>query len=256
MKHLLLDIETSPNVAHVWSLWNANVSLVQLRESSYMMSWAAKWYGDRKVDFASIHHDGRDDMLARIHELMSDADVITHYNGLKFDIPNLNKEFVTAGMHPPAPSKHIDLYQVVRKRFRFPSNKLEYVAGALGLEGKVKHAGHQLWVRCLAGDDKAWAEMRRYNKRDVTLLEQVYDKLLPWIENHPHRAFFDPDAGCPSCGASAIYGVRQGFAYLVSGIYQRFQCKAPRPQSTGGVCGSWYRGKRAIDSVETRSVKL
>jgi len=34
MQILLLDIETAPNTAHVWGLWNQNVSLNQLMESS------------------------------------------------------------------------------------------------------------------------------------------------------------------------------------------------------------------------------
>ena len=43
MKTLTLDIETAPQVAHVWGLWQQNVGLPQLLESGYVMCFAAKW---------------------------------------------------------------------------------------------------------------------------------------------------------------------------------------------------------------------
>lgn len=51
MKILMLDIEVSPNTAHVWGLWQQNVSINQLMESSYTLCWAAKWHGTKEVMF-------------------------------------------------------------------------------------------------------------------------------------------------------------------------------------------------------------
>lgn len=42
MRILTLDLETSPNIAHVWGLWQQNVSLNQLMESTQVISWAGK----------------------------------------------------------------------------------------------------------------------------------------------------------------------------------------------------------------------
>ncbi len=53
MKILLLDIESSPNTAHVWGLWQQNVSINQLMESSYVLCYAAKWLGQKDVLFDS-----------------------------------------------------------------------------------------------------------------------------------------------------------------------------------------------------------
>ena len=41
-KILLLDIEMAPNVAHVWGIWDQNIGINQLQESSYVMCYAAK----------------------------------------------------------------------------------------------------------------------------------------------------------------------------------------------------------------------
>ena len=138
MKILLLDLEVAPNTAHVWGIYDQNISINQLLESSYTMCYAAKWYGDNKLYFKSVYKHGKGDMLKSIHALMDEADAIVHYNGSRFDIPIIHKEFLLNGMSPPAPSKQIDLLQVARRQFRFVSNKLDYVAQALNLGKKTE----------------------------------------------------------------------------------------------------------------------
>ncbi len=87
--------------------------------------------------FDSIQKSGKQKMLDSVHKLLDEADAIVHYNGSRFDIPILHKEFLLAGMPPPAPAKQIDLLQVARRQFRFVSNKLDYVSQALGLGSKT-----------------------------------------------------------------------------------------------------------------------
>lgn len=228
---MLLDIETAPNLVHVWGLWQQNVGLPQIIAAGYVMCWAAKWLGDDKIMFDSVHQSKPKQMLKGIHHLLDEADAVIHYNGKKFDIPTLNKEFLLHGFMPPAPYKQIDLLSVARTQFRFPSNKLDYVAQALKIGRKTKHAGHELWIRCLNEEEQAWKEMEEYNRNDVVLLEQVYFKLLPWIKHHPNQNLYsDHELICPTCGGH--HHQRRGLAYTSTCTYQRFQCKE---------CGSWFR---------------
>jgi hypothetical protein len=74
LRLLTLDIETRPNLAHVWALWDQNVGLSQIVEVGSVICFAAKWHGERKVHFASDHHDGHEAMITRAHELMDEAD--------------------------------------------------------------------------------------------------------------------------------------------------------------------------------------
>jgi len=234
MKILLLDIETSPNTAHVWGLWQQNVSINQLQESSYVMCWSAKWLGDREIFFESVYKTKPEKMLKQIHKLLDDADAVIHYNGTKFDIPTLNKEFLLHGLPPPSPYKQIDLLRSVRSAFRFPSNKLDYVAQRLGLGSKTHHEGHGLWVRCMNNDPKAWKIMETYNKQDVVLLEKVYNAILPWIKNHLNYNLFSKGTHvCPNCGSKKLHA--RGTARTISGTYQRYQCTD---------CGTWSRSTK------------
>jgi uncharacterized protein YprB with RNaseH-like and TPR domain len=226
MKILLLDIESSPNVAHVWGIWQQNVGLNQLMESSYVLCWAAKWLGEDEVMFDSVHVSKPKKMLKRIHDLISEADAVIHYNGTKFDMPTLNKEFLLHEMNPPAPYKQIDLLKQVRSQFRFPSNKLDYVAQRLGLGSKTAHEGHSLWVSCMAGDKSAWKRMEEYNKQDVILLEKLYYRLLPWIKNHPNHNHQADGMVCPSCGGTHLQ--KRGVAVTTTSTYQRVKEQSKR----------------------------
>ena len=233
MKILLLDIESSPNVAHVWGLWQQNVGINQLMESSYVLCWAAKWLGEKEIMFDSVHQSKPEKMLRRIHALINEADAVVHYNGTKFDMPTLNKEFLLHGMEPPAPYKQIDLLRTMRSQFRFPSNKLDYVADKLGF-GNKHETSFQLWIDCMNNDPKAWKQMERYNKHDVILLEKVYKRVLPWIKSHPnHNLHSGEEHVCPNCGGTKIQ--RRGTARTISGSYQRYQCQD---------CGTWSRSTK------------
>ena len=233
MKILLIDIETSPNLAHVWGIWQQNVGLSQLLESSYTMCYSAKWLGNKDVYFDSVHRNDAKKMLEGVHAMLCEADAVVHYNGSKFDIPTLNKEFLVHKMPPPPPIKQIDLLRTVRSQFRFPSNKLDYVAQRLGLGKKKDHEGHILWVKCMNGDKKAWKTMEEYNIQDVILLEKLYNRLTPWIKTPLNKTIMMKDRDgfvCPTCSKPHL--VSKGFRYTTTGAYQRYQCKACGAHST------------------------
>jgi DNA polymerase elongation subunit (family B) len=235
MKILLLDIETAPNTAYVWGLFKQNISISQIVDSSAMLCWAAKWLDQEDVMFSSIM-GGRKKMLQRIHKLLDEADAVVHYNGSRFDIPTLNKEFLEAGMSPPSPYAQIDLLKTARQQFRFPSNKLDYVGRALGLGQKVSHEGFELWIKCMNKDKDAWTRMQAYNVQDVLLLEKVYKRFLPWIKNHPNRGVhMDTDHVCPTCGSHNVQ--KRGYNHTKAGRYQRYQCRD---------CATWSAAKGTI----------
>lgn len=244
MKILLLDIETTPINAYTWGLWKQDIGLNQIQTSTEVMCFGAKWLGEKGVIFKSTHHDGKMTMLKEIHRLMDEADAIVGWNSASFDVKHLNREFLENGMLPPSPSKDIDLMRVAKSQFKFPSNKLDYVAQKLGVGAKVKHSGFDLWLKCMAGNNKAWAEMKKYQIQDVELLVELYNKLLPWIKNHPNRALIDdnPD-GCINCGS--LHLERRGFAVTSAGRYQRYQCTD---------CGKWQRTSKSEFTNKMRNI--
>jgi hypothetical protein len=244
MKILFLDLETSPNLAFVWGLWQQNVSINQLMESTEVICFGARWHGKKEVIFKSVHHHGKKAMLDELHKLMEEADVLVGWNSQAFDSKHIKREFLENGYLPPSPYKELDLMRVVKSQFKFPSNKLDYVSQTLGVGAKVQHSGFDLWIGCMADNKKAWAEMKEYQIQDVNLLIDLYEILKPWIKNHPHAALYEGVAGgCSNC--SSVNLQRRGLARTITATYQRFQCMD---------CGKWLRGDKPVEKTTYKSI--
>lgn len=237
MKILLLDIEQAPNLVTVWGLFNQNIGINQIIDTGYMLCWAAKWYGEDTILFDSIYQSSRRNMVRRIYKLIDQADVVVHFNGKRFDMPVLNREFVLQKLPPPSPYKQVDLLTTARTQFRFTSNKMDHLAERLGLGKKRTHEGHALWLKCMAKDPEAWETMEDYNIQDVVLLEKLYDRFLPWIKNHPNHSVFEGDLVCPQCGGTHFH--KRGYAYTSAGKYARYKCLADG-------CGKWFRDNKNV----------
>lgn len=249
MNILALDIEVAPNLATVWGIFKQNIGINQLLETSYILCYSARWLdeGEDRIIYDSVEKTDKKKMLTKLHNLLSKADAVVHYNGSNFDMPMINREFLLNGFPPPRPYKNIDLLQVVRKKFRFVSNKLDHVARELGIGTKVETGGHELWLDCMNGDKAAWAKMEEYNKQDVHLLVDLYKHILPWIDNHPNHALdnhLDDTMVCPNCGG--IHLVKRGMAHMKTQSYQRYHCSE---------CGTWSRGRyTALSKEKSRSI--
>lgn len=218
-----------------WGLFNQNIGINQIAKSGEVLCWAAKWLGSKGIIYSGKDTDSTKNMLKKMHALLEEADAVITYNGDRYDLPTLNKEFIKAGLLPPAPYKKIDLLRVARSQFRFTSNKLDYVAQFLDIGSKVKHKGMELWLGCMNKDPASWKIMSKYNKQDVNLLEKVYDKMLPWIQRHPNYSVFTNTFVCPNCGSNHVQ--KRGLYYSAAGTYQRYRCTK---------CGTWHKDNKNL----------
>lgn len=245
---LTIDIETAPNLAYVWGFFKQNVGLNQVVDQTRMMCWVGKWYDAKTTMFYSEHEHGREVMVKAAWDALSQADVVVSFNGDRFDVKHLNREFAELGLAPPKPYKSIDLLKTVKANFAYSSNKLDNVTQRLGLPGKLSHTGFDLWLGCMSGDDKAWGLMERYNRKDVVITEKLYDRLRPWIKNHPHVGQFTGDEwSCANCGHTDVSRGRDGEAFTYVQKYRAYQC--PK-------CQTWLRGTTRLQNpVKTRSYR-
>ena len=246
-KVLTIDIESYPAKLFGWGLFNQNFALNQIADPGGTFAFAAKWYGKPGVMFHSDHHDGHGEMVQKAWKLLDDAEIVVHFNGTSYDLPHLRREFLLAGLPPTSPVREVDLLRVVKKNFRFLSNKLDHVSQQLGIGKKTSHTGMDLWIRCMEGDPKAWALMKKYNKQDVNLTEDLLEALLPWIKEVSHMGgFVDPDhLTCNKCGSDDLADT--GKTHSMSTLaYPILRCNH---------CGGVVRGVKAVGRVgNTRGV--
>ena len=199
----------------------------------YLLSFAWRWQGEKKVhvlgldDFPGYKPGSENDkpLAKALHALFDEADVTIAHNGDRFDRRKANARFLVHKLPPPSPYRTVDTLKVARQHFMFNSNRLGDLGKQLGIGTKLATGGFGTWRGCMTGDPAAWATMKKYNKQDVVLLEEIYDRLLPWMTNHPNMANIasTPDA-CPKCGAVGRMIVR-GYYHVQTLTYPKYQCR-------------------------------
>lgn len=243
MKVLAWDIETSPHEVYRWGLFDQSpVGLSQIIRPGGVMCFAARWLGEPKSALVtkSVHYDGHQEMVQYAWDLLNEADALLSWNGKGFDTRRMQTEFTMLGMTKPEPWAEIDMLKDVRREFAFPSNKLEYVAQTLLGKGKVSHEGFGLWLKCLAGDPKAWDRMLKYNAQDVHLLIELYEYLKGWIKTPNARLFGSSE--CTKAGCDGTLA-KEGTRTTLVGVYQRYKCNK---------CGSWSTSGESIERTDIR----
>src|SRR5260370_30780531 len=189
-KILLFDIETTPHVAFTWGKYDQTV--IGFTKHSHMLSFSAKWLKGEQITRGLIDYKGyskdryNDYHLAYdLWKLLDEADIVIAHNGKAFDTKKVNARFSFHDIPPPTPYKVVDTKEMAKKYFNFTSNSLDDIAQYLGVGKKLPNEGFDLWLRCMAGESKAWADMKRYNAPHVILLKKINLRMLPWMEKHP-----------------------------------------------------------------------
>lgn len=246
MRILILDIETAPNTAYVWRFFKENIGAEQVRENSTILSYAAKWLGDKKVFYDDVQDKPEEEVLRGLNALLDEADITVAHNGDRFDMPKIRGRSLVAGIPLPSPYKTVDTCLAARKQFGFESNSLKYLAKVLGCCEKDEHKkfpGFRLWEECLKGNKEAWKEMKKYNIQDIYTLEELYLKIRPYIVNHPNVSVFKDgvEVSCPKCGSDDSQ--KRGHYYTNVGKYQRFRCNS---------CGGWHRSRYTENTPDVR----
>lgn len=242
-KVLVFDIETTDMELSVntYSLKNhiRYFDPKTIKRDWSILGVAWKELGEERVNCISVSpQDPFNDyhVVRAFHEELQDTDTIIGHNSDKFDIRKFNARCLYYDLPPIPPRTQIDTLKIARKYFEFSSNKLSYLADFLGVSSKDQSPD---WRAIMSGDRDELRKMRDYNRQDVIVTEQVYNKIMGWHATHPHIA---PDLrdiegnmieSCPKCGSGNVG--KSGLRYNQKTIVQRMVCKD---------CGGWFNGKR------------
>jgi RNase P subunit RPR2 len=255
---LLWDLETTPNRGFFWGIFNQQIQYNAIDKERSIICGSFKNLGNDKITTVSLldykkrlRNDVYDDyeVVKDIHKILSSADVLIGHNADKYDLKFFNSRAVFHGLKPiPTKIPSVDTLKVAKKHFRFNSNRLDYLGDYLDVGTKLKTSSG-LWLKIVKDSTSfkdrcaAIQEMVNYNKRDVILLEDVYNKLLPYMDNHPNMNIIKDLNGhaCKNCGSLKVH--KNGFVRTKVGSYQRYHCQD---------CGSWSQGKENLSSTVLR----
>ena len=228
---LIFDIETSLMTAFVWSPGKQYVGPDQIIDDWHMLSWAAKWLFEPDVysDVLTVEEaKNRDDrrISESLWSFLDKADIIIAHNAKKFDVRKINARLMCHGIKPYSPIRVVDTLQVMRSVALMSSNKQDELCRRFGLTQKMEHEGYNLWKRCYWAEEDALETMERYNKQDVTGLEELYVYIRPWIKSHPNMNLFVEGSGhqCPNCGSQNIKWMDKFYTTPVN-KYSTFRCE-------------------------------
>jgi hypothetical protein len=209
IKRLFWDVETSPNVMYSWRAgYKLNLGPENIVHERAMICNCFKFEGSE--DIGSLEWDFGDDqsMIEEFAYVSKEADELVAHNGDKFDIRWFNARNLIHGLPPLPDYKTVDTCAIAKRKFYLNSYKLDYLANLLLGEGKVK-TEFNLWkeislpvmitemAKQVNGEVKIPKDMMdhykrsmnfmvEYCKRDVVILEKVFEKLQPYYKQKTH----------------------------------------------------------------------
>ena len=229
-RRLFFDIETSPNIGLFWEAgYKKNITTDNIIRERAIICICYKWEDEKEVyalQWDAKQNDKR--MLEQFIAVANTANELVGHNGDKFDLAWIRTRCLFHGIDMFPNYQTIDTLKVARSKFRFQSNRLNYIAEFLGLGGKIK-TEFNLWKDILLNKDKiAMEKMIKYCKKDVSLLEEVYKLLGSHIAVKTHYGVvFGEDRGsCPECGADSENLIKNMSRTTATGVVKiQYQCK-------------------------------
>jgi len=151
-----------------------------------------KGVGEKRVISLEAHKMAEEpEMLAQLGEVWDDLDAVVTWNGLLYD-----KRFIAArrlyyGMTPLPKKFHLDLLWIHKQHFKTGSHRLDSVLQELGCRTQKHHVPATEWSKASEPthpeSSRAFAQIVKHCQHDVISLEEVYHKLLPYVQTWSRR---------------------------------------------------------------------
>ena len=225
MNRLFWDIETSPNILYSWRTgYKINISHDNIITERAIICICYKWEKKKKVHTLQWD-DGCDKKLCKeFMEVMELADEMVAHNGDRFDIKWFRARCLKHNIGVPKDVTTVDTLKLSRSKFELNSHRLDYIAKFLLGYGKID-TSFDLWKGVIDGNEQSMEYMLKYCKRDVSILQEVYEYIANYTKMKTHVGVVEGrDAWtCPACGSDHVH--RDGIRVGASGVKrQRMRC--------------------------------
>lgn len=232
-KRLYFDCEVSPNIGFFWNPGHkVSLSYENIIKERAIICICYKWEKEKKVSFLTWDKNQDDKtMLKEFIKVANEADELVGHNGDRFDLTWIRTRCLFHSI-PVFPNyTTIDTLKFARSKFRFNSNRLDYIGKFLGL-GQKLHTGFDLWKNIVLHKcESSMGKMVKYCKQDVLLLQQIHEKMNAYLPAKTHYGVINgkENCTCPECGGHHLQ--KRGISVSAGGN------KKTRLQCTD--CGKW-----------------
>lgn len=222
IKRLFYDIETSYNIGKFWrSGYNQTIQPNDIIHERAILTIAWKWEGEGKVNYMSWDNGCDKKLVETFVGLMNEADELVGHNVERYDTSFLMTRALVHNIYALPKYKQFDTLKKAKYHFNFNSNKLDYIAKLVGLNGKYNHAGMSMWDDIILYDlfkmgtvsqrNHSMKEMIHYNCMDVLLTEEVFNRLRLYSTHETHHGVLlgKPKFSCPNDGSEDVVHVKR-----------------------------------------------
>jgi uncharacterized protein YprB with RNaseH-like and TPR domain len=208
-KRLFFDIETSPNIGLFWTAgFKQTITPDSIIRERAIICICYKWEGEKKVHSLTWDKNQCDKkLLLEFMKVANSADEMIGHNGDRYDLAWIRTRCLFHSIPCFPTYTTIDTLKHARAKFRFNSNKLDYIGKFLGVGQKISTGGYGLWKNIVLHNcEKSLIKMVRYCAGDVRLLERVFERMKVHI---PSKFHYGVAAGghkseCPECGSEDL----------------------------------------------------
>jgi uncharacterized protein YprB with RNaseH-like and TPR domain len=210
-----------------------------------ILTFGSKFVGQGKVEVLNIldYLDKSKDLikaerrlLMDISERMLTADVWLGHYSTWYDLPFINSRLLYHKLPVLPPNfSQLDTWKIARNRLKLRNNRLITISEFLGTDDEKNAIKPEQWLRALSCHRPSMDYIVEHNRRDVLVLEEVYNRIRPLVLDHPNRGVLDGRGGCAICGEQKLQ--KRGFHITRTRKYQRFQCMS---------CGGWSKGTKPV----------
>lgn len=175
---------------NAWLLERSKIGFYDIETSNLdasiglMLCACVKIRNSRTLTFTTTRRKGMLDdrqALVGLRDAIESLDLAVGFYSTRFDLVFINTRLIMLGERPIDHIRHLDLYYTARYKLKLHSNRLDVVAETvLGKSNKTRVVG-PIWTRAIMGDNDAMKFIIDHCRRDVQVLGDVFEKLLPFV---------------------------------------------------------------------------
>ena len=211
-----------------------------------VLTFGSKFVGKGRTEVLNIldYQDTSKDLikaerrlLIDVSERMLSADVWLGHYSTWYDLPFLNSRLLYHKLPILPPNfSQLDTWKIAKNRLKLRNNRLVTISEFIGTRDEKNAIKPEQWLRALSGHRPSMDYIVEHNRRDVLVLEEVYNRLRPLVLDHPNKGLIDGRGGCAVCGSKRLQ--RRGFHVTRTRKYRRLQCQD---------CGAWSKETKPIE---------
>lgn len=140
------------------------------------------------INSAKAGNEDRKVIAQCVKDLSQFDEIITYYgDDWRFDVPFVRTRAVAMDIPFPAfgTIKQVDVYPIIKKKFRLSRNRMENAARTLLGETEKNHLDGAIWRAAGRGDKESLAYILDHNMRDVRDLERLYHRVIDYVRDTP-----------------------------------------------------------------------